>query len=79
MVCRNTIVYFNLISTKNKGYHTVATGKIYHNTLPDSMSWSETKLHIDGYPFDPDAVYRGEESKEIIENKKKKIRHEKDN
>jgi len=43
---------------KNNGYHTVAIGKIYHNTLPDSLSWSEPKLHIKGYPFDPDAVYR---------------------
>ncbi len=40
------------------GYHTAAIGKIYHNVIPDSVSWSEPKLHIDGYPFDPDAVYR---------------------
>ena len=43
---------------KQNGYHTAAIGKIYHNILPDSLSWSEPKLHIDGYPFDPDAVYR---------------------
>jgi arylsulfatase A-like enzyme len=40
------------------GYHSAAIGKIYHNTIPDPASWSEPWLHIDGYPFDPDAVYR---------------------
>ena len=40
------------------GYHSVAIGKIYHNVIPDSLSWSEPKLHVRGYPFDPDAVYR---------------------
>ncbi len=43
---------------KRHGYHTAAIGKIYHNVIPDPQSWSEPKLHIDGYPFDPDAVYR---------------------
>jgi arylsulfatase A-like enzyme len=58
---------------KNNGYHSVGIGKIYHNTIPDPPSWSETKLHIDGYPFDPDAVYRKKENVEYLENRKKKI------
>ncbi len=43
---------------KQQGYHTVAIGKIFHNTLPDPVSWSEPKWNVEGYPFDPDAVYR---------------------
>lgn len=58
---------------KNNGYHTAAIGKIYHNTLPDEKSWSEPKLHIDGYPFDPDAVYRGEKNIALLEGRKKEI------
>ncbi|MFC2133118.1 sulfatase-like hydrolase/transferase [Bacteroidota bacterium] len=58
---------------KKNGYHTVGIGKIYHNTIPDDQSWSEAKLHIKGYPFDPDAVYRSEQGVEAIENKKAKI------
>ena len=41
---------------KQHGYTTVGMGKIYHNTIPDTISWTE-KPHLDGYPFDPDAVY----------------------
>ncbi len=55
------------------GYHTAAIGKIYHNTLPDSASWSENKLHIDGYPFDPDAVYRDSAQVAYQETRKQKI------
>ena len=58
---------------KQNGYHAVGIGKIYHNTIPDEKSWSEPKLNIDGYPFDPDAVYRSKEGIEAIENKKSKI------
>lgn len=58
---------------KNNGYHTVGIGKIYHNTLPDSLSWSEPKLHIKGYPFDPDAVYRNEKNVASLEERKQKI------
>lgn len=58
---------------KNSGYHTVGIGKIYHNTLPDSLSWSEPKLHIQGYPFDPDAVYRNEKNVASLEERKQKI------
>ncbi|MDX1702322.1 MAG: sulfatase-like hydrolase/transferase, partial [Melioribacteraceae bacterium] len=58
---------------KNNGYNTVGIGTIYHNTLPDSLSWSEPKLHIEGYPFDPDAVYRLEENVASLEKRKQKI------
>ncbi len=58
---------------KNNGYHTLAVGKIYHNTLPDTLSWSEPKLYIDGFPFDPDAVYAGKEGLELVEKKKEQI------
>ena len=58
---------------KNNGYHTVGIGKIYHNTLPDSLSWSEPKLHIKGYPFDPDAVYRNEKNVASLGERKQKI------
>ena len=55
------------------GYHTAAIGKIYHNVIPDSISWSEPKLHIDGYPFDPDAVYRHPDNVAIQEARKAEI------
>ncbi len=55
---------------KNNGYHTAAIGKIYHNIFPDTLSWSEPKFYIKGYPFDPDAVYRGPESMAIQEQRK---------
>jgi len=58
---------------KINGYHAVGIGKIYHNTLPDSLSWSEPKLHIKGYPFDPDAVYRNEKNVASLEKRKQKI------
>jgi len=58
---------------KENGYHAAAIGKIYHNIFPDSLSWSEPKLHIDGYPFDPDAVYRHPENIAIQEQRKAKI------
>ncbi len=58
---------------KQNGYHSVAIGKIYHNTIPDSLSWSEPKLHIDGYPFDPDAVYRHPDNVAIQEARKAEI------
>jgi arylsulfatase A-like enzyme len=61
---------------KNHGYHTVAIGKIYHNTKPDPLSWSEKKLHIDGYPFDPDATYVGEEALQNLEERKQIIMEE---
>jgi arylsulfatase A-like enzyme len=55
------------------GYHSVAIGKIYHNVIPDPASWSEPKLHVEGYPFDPDAVYRGPEGLAIQEARRAEI------
>lgn len=55
------------------GYHTVAIGKIFHNTIPDPPSWSEEKLHIRGYPFDPDAVYLTEENLTWLESRKAEL------
>ena len=69
---RNTIPHVVTLPQhlKNNGYHTAAIGKIYHNIFPDTLSWSEPKLYIKGYPFDPDAVYRGPESMAIQEQRK---------
>jgi iduronate 2-sulfatase len=58
---------------KNEGYHTAAIGKIYHNTLPDELSWSEKKLNVDGFPFDPDAVYLLKENIAAQEERKAQI------
>jgi len=58
---------------KNNGYHSVGIGKIYHNTMPDPLSWSEKKLHIKGYPFDPDATYAGEKAMKELEQRKQAI------
>jgi arylsulfatase A-like enzyme len=55
------------------GYRAIAIGKIYHNVIPDSVSWSEPKLHIEGYPFDPDAVYRHPLNVAIQEARKEEI------
>lgn len=46
---------------KNNGYYTVGTGKTFHNTLQDSLAWNEY-LHVDGFPFDPDAVYLNQDN-----------------
>ncbi len=54
---------------RQQGYTTVGIGKIFHNTIPDTLSWTE-KLHIDGYPFDPDAVYVTDENLRRVEEKK---------
>lgn len=56
---------------KNNGYHTVGIGKIFHNTIPDTISWTE-KPHIDGFPFDPDAVYVNTENVKLVEEKKQR-------
>ena len=58
---------------RQHGYHSLGIGKIYHNTIPDPLSWSEPKLHIDGYPFDPDAVYRGDESIQWLAKRREEI------
>lgn len=53
---------------KEHGYTSIGLGKTFHNNIPDSVSWTE-KLHIDGFPFDPDAVYMNEENLQIQEQK----------
>lgn len=58
---------------KDNGYHSCAIGKIFHNDRQDPASWSEPKLHIKGYPYDPDAVYRDEDNLDYLELRKKKI------
>ncbi len=57
------------------GYTTVGIGKTFHNTLPDAVSWDED-AHIDGYPFDPDAVYFSDENLAIQEARKAQITEE---
>ncbi len=57
---------------KNAGYKAIGIGKIYHNTFPDTLSWDE-KLHIAGYPFDPDAVYRHPDNVTWLEDRKRRI------
>ena len=57
---------------KQNGYTTIGLGKTYHNTIPDTISWTE-KPHIAGFPFDPDAVYMTDENLQIQEEKKQKI------
>ena len=53
---------------KQQGYTTIGLGKTFHNNIPDTLSWTR-KPHIEGYPFDPDAVYLNEENLQIQEAK----------
>ncbi len=53
---------------KENGYTSIGIGKTYHNSGTDTLSWNE-KIYLDGFPFDPDAVYAGEENL-VIQNKK---------
>jgi arylsulfatase A-like enzyme len=57
---------------QQQGYYSAGIGKIFHNTIPDPQSWDEKK-YLDGYPFDPDAVYLTEENRAIQEEKKLNI------
>ncbi len=58
------------------GYHTAAIGKIYHNDKLDPLSWSEPRLIIPGYPYDPDAVYRDDGNVHYLEQRKQTLRAE---
>jgi arylsulfatase A-like enzyme len=62
---------------KANGYQTIGIGKAFHNIFPDSLSWSEA-LHVNGFPFDPDAVYTDEPNISLIAEKKKKFIEKKD-
>ena len=55
------------------GYYAACIGKIFHNVFPDDVSWSEPEMHVDGFPFDPDAVYRSDNETRWIESRKKQI------
>ncbi len=55
------------------GYDAVSIGKIYHNVLPDTASWSEPELHVSGFPYDPDAVYHHRDNLAIQERRKAAI------
>lgn len=55
------------------GYHAVGIGKIFHNNIQDPPSWSEPKMNVDGYPFDPDAVYRDPANVAWLEQKKQEL------
>ena len=57
------------------GYRAVQIGKIYHNTIPDSLSWHR-EIHLQGFPYDPDAVYHGRENLAIQEARKAKLLEE---
>ena len=60
---------------KNHGYTTVGIGKTFHNILPDAASWDED-VHLDGYPFDPDAVYFSDENLAIQEARRRQTTKE---
>ncbi len=57
---------------RRHGYYTSSIGKIYHNIFPDEPSWDE-RVYLDGFPFDPDAVYLGQEGRSIQEAKKRRL------
>lgn len=52
------------------GYHALSVGKVYHNVLPDSLSWSEPEHKVPGFPYDPDAVYHHPDNVAIQEARK---------
>jgi arylsulfatase A-like enzyme len=37
----------------------------YHNDIPDPLSWTQEKIYLKGYPFDPDATYVNKENLDI--------------
>lgn len=55
------------------GYHAVGIGKIFHNNIQDPPSWSEPKLNVEDYPFDPDAVYRAKDNVAWLEQRKEEL------
>lgn len=54
---------------KQNGYHSVGIGKLYHNIFPDTASWSEPKLYLKQFPFDPDAFYVTRENLKIQQHR----------
>lgn len=59
---------------KEHGYTTIGLGKTFHNNDPDTLSWSITPEHIEGFPFDPDAVYVNKENLDIQQMKIEKMK-----
>ena len=54
---------------KQNGYITIGLGKTFHNNDPDTVSWTVIPEHLEGFPFDPDAVYASEENLDIQQRK----------
>ena len=61
---------------KQHGYTTIGLGKAFHNNDPDTISWSITPENINGFPFDPDAVYANEENLAIQQEKIEQLKAE---
>lgn len=61
---------------KQNGYNTVGFGKAFHNNDPDTISWTEVPENLEGFPFDPDAVYLNDENLEIQAMKIEKLKEE---
>ncbi len=55
------------------GYYAAVIGKVYHNIIPDSLSWSEPEIKVPGFPYDPDAVYHHRDNLAIQEVRKAKF------
>ncbi|MEO0476289.1 MAG: sulfatase-like hydrolase/transferase [Planctomycetota bacterium] len=56
------------------GYTTGAIGKVYHNDKLDPASWSEPRLVVPGFPYDPDCVYLDNHELEWLEQRKDGLR-----
>jgi iduronate 2-sulfatase len=54
---------------KQNGYTTIGLGKTFHNNDPDTVSWTVIPEHLEGFPFDPDAVYVTPENIDIQQMK----------
>ena len=61
---------------KQQGYISIGLGKTFHNNDPDTISWTVIPENINGFPFDPDAVYANEENLEIQQMKIQKLKDE---
>jgi len=61
---------------KQNGYTTIGLGKTFHNNDPDTISWTVIPEHLDGFPFDPDAVYTSEENLEIQQEMIRRLKAE---
>ena len=55
------------------GYRTACIGKIFHNVIPDPRSWTDEKIYVEGFPFDPDAVYVSAGELEWLDGRKREL------